>query len=79
MSGEQEGGGGLTPYRGIAKANQLQILERSLQFIGNILTEIHLLIESVSEIIAKTNSELDTAICEFKLKPLAKVCELLKK
>ena len=27
----------------------------------------------------ETNCELDTAICEFKLKPLAKVCELVKK
>ena len=29
--------------------------------------------------VGKTNCELDTAICEFKLKPLAKVCEWLKK
>ena len=27
----------------------------------------------------KSNCELDTAICELKLKPLAKVCEWLKK
>ena len=27
----------------------------------------------------ETNCELDTAICEFKLKPLAKVYELVKK
>ena len=29
--------------------------------------------------VGKTNCELDTAICKFKLKPLAKVCEWLKK
>ena len=27
----------------------------------------------------ETNCELDTANCEFKLKPLAKVCEFLKR
>ena len=42
-------------------------------------TWLTLLSESISEIIAKFHCELNTAIPEFKLKPLWKVCKLIKK